>query len=195
VAGKTLFFIMAALTTALGWYQLFRFSATPGEQLAAPARLPVNRFTQSSSPLLLVFVHPECSCTHATLGQLDRILHLQGRVNPVHVVLAVYQSRKLDRSSGRVTFNPEIWLHTPFSLLVDTDGALAHRFGAATSGEIVLYAADGRLLFQGGITSERAQVGDSVTANALSNALLKGTLQAGRASVFGCPIFRLQRAG
>ena len=195
MAGKTVFLIMAALAVAFGWCQLFRFSAIPGEQFAAPAHLPVDRFTQSGSPLLLVFIHPQCSCTHATLDQLDRILDLQGNVNPARVVLAVYQSRKLDRSSGLGTFKPETWLHTPFTLLVDADGALARRFGAATSGEIILYSADGRLLFQGGITAERAHVGDSVTANALRNALLKGTLQAGRASVFGCSIFRLQRAG
>ena len=185
MAGKTVFLIMAALAVAFGWCQLFRFSAIPGEQFAAPAHLPVDRFTQSGSPLLLVFIHPQCSCTYATLDQLDRILDLQSNVNPARVVL----------SSGLGTFKPETWLHTPFTLLVDADGALARRFGAATSGEIILYSADGRLLFQGGITAERAHVGDSVTANALRNALLKGTLQAGRASVFGCSIFRLQRAG
>lgn len=199
--GTAIFLVTAVLAAVVGWYQLFLFSSTPGQQLAAPAQLPAQLSADwpapalSQFPLLLVFIHPQCSCTHATLDQLDRILDHPGNATPVRIVLAVYQSRKLDRSPVLAEFKPATWLHQPFHLMADTDGALARRFGAATSGEIVLYAADGRLLFQGGITPERAQAGDSATADALRNALLKGTPQSGRARVFGCPIFHLQRAG
>ena len=223
---RTLLLTTSALAAIFGWYQLFRFAATPGEQSAAPARLPQNwaqspsgaaensllhPVARSNSPLLLVFIHPQCSCTHATLDELDQILHDPIPHDPIRdaagntrlastqlastqIVLAVYHSPTLDRSPGLAAFTPATWLHAPFRLLTDTGGRLARRFGAATSGEIVLYAADGHLLFQGGITPERAHVGASPASAALRAALLHGTPQTRGFSVFGCSIFNPQRA-
>ena len=44
---------------------------------------------------------------------------------------------------------------------VDHDGGEARRFGAETSGFVVLYDAHGELLFAGGITTGRGQAGDN----------------------------------
>jgi len=155
---------VALLGVVLGWVELFRISATPGEQAAAPARWPHEepRLGDGKRPFLMVFVHPRCDCTHATLQELDRIL--EGRGGSVQVALVVYQSRALD-------------------------GVLARRFGAATSGEAVLYSSEGKLLFQGGVTPERAHVGDSQGASKLNAALRLGVAQTGQTNVFGCPLF------
>ena len=180
---------VALLGVVFGWGQLFRFSATPGEQAAAPARWPHEepRLGDGKRPFLMVFVHPRCDCTHATLLELDRIL--EGRGGSVQVALVVYQSRALDEQGGGSEFAPERWLRKPFTRIQDAGGVLARRFGAATSGEAVLYSSEGKLLFQGGVTPERAHVGDSQGASKLNAALRLGVAQTGQTNVFGCPLF------
>jgi hypothetical protein len=189
---KAVFFCTAILAILCGWFQLARFSATPGEQSPAPALLPANVLGPDGSsashlPLLLVFIHPQCSCTVATLQQLNQLLDNLPR--PVEVVLAVYDSVALH---GQAPINSLASLHHPFRTLTDGNGRLARRFGAATSGEILLYSATRQLLFQGGITPERAHAGDSPGAQALRAALVSGKpSHAAQSSVFGCPIFHL----
>ena len=148
----------------------------------------------SESPLLLVFIHPRCSCTRATLEELDRLLE-DSRAH-VQIALIVYRSKAIDATVDVSTgvFEGAKLLHRLVQVFPDRNGALAHRFGAATSGEIVLYGADGQLLFQGGITSMRSQAGDSEGSKALRKALTSGATQTKAASVFGCPIFLLERA-
>jgi hypothetical protein len=194
----------AVLAVATGWYQLARFSSTPGEQTAAPARLPSNipqisaiseiseikttpalaaANSSSQTPLLLVFMHPRCSCTPATLQQLDHILDVSHA--PVRLALVVYQSAVVNEPSAQ---SARLLRHTA-QIVPDINGRLARRFGAATSGEVVLYSSGGQLLYQGGITPLRAHTGDSLASDALRLALTTGEAQARTFNVFGCPIF------
>jgi hypothetical protein len=198
-----LILISAALAAvALGWYQLFLFSSTPGEQFAAPASwpqdipaLPATLPSGGHTPLLLVFVHPRCSCTPATLEQFDQLL--DSTPTPVQVALVVYRSKAVSQQAPGAEQAPMLRVHSQarIQVLPDTNGLLARRFGAATSGEIVLYSANGHLLFQGGITPMRSQTGNSAGADALRNALATGAIQAKAASVFGCKIFLPGHAG
>ncbi|HSY74262.1 MAG TPA: hypothetical protein VK810_02225, partial [Dongiaceae bacterium] len=55
----------------------------------------------------------------------------------------------------------------------DMDGATAKQFGAKTSGFVVLYNAQGQLLFHGGITSGRGHIGDNTGESSIV-ALLDG---------------------
>jgi len=192
MSAKTALFSTATLAILFGWFQLARFSSTPGEQSAAPAILPADGLgpalpIASHLPLLLVFIHPRCSCTAATLQELDRTLATVPR--PLEVVLAVYDSVPL---RGQSSTHPGLQLHHPFRQVPDANGQLARRFGAATSGEILLYSAKRQLLFQGGITPERAQTGDNAGIQALRTALASGHPAAAPSSVFGCPIFALE---
>ena len=57
--------------------------------------------------------------------------------------------------------------------MVDSEGVEAHRFGSQTSGQVMLYGADGRLLFSGGITVARGHVGDNAGRNAIVSLITK----------------------
>jgi hypothetical protein len=75
----------------------------------------------------------------------------------------------------------------------DTDGTEASLFHAVTSGHTVLYASDGSLMFQGGITVARGHRGDNAGLEAVL-ALAEGRMAAHvRTSVFGCPLFDSQK--
>ena len=191
---KTALGSAAILAIFAGWFQLVRFSTTAGEQSSAPAVLPAGLFPANRLPLLLVFIHPQCSCTAATVEQLDQLLNQTP--NPVDLVLAVYDSAALH---GKQPIQPGASLHHPFRILADPNGRLARRFGAATSGEILLYSPSRQLLFQGGITPGRAHTGVSPGSQELLAALVSGrhaaTASTPQMAVFGCPIFRLAHIG
>jgi hypothetical protein len=76
----------------------------------------------------------------------------------------------------------------------DDSGIEANRFGAKTSGYALLYAREGKLLFQGGITDGRGHAGESAGRAAII-ALIEGEPRAlNRTQTFGCPLFATNAA-
>jgi hypothetical protein len=73
----------------------------------------------------------------------------------------------------------------------DRGGVEAKRFGARTSGEVLLYSAVGRLLFFGGITGSRGHEGDNYGLTSLASFLTatpsESAVTAG-SPVFGCAL-------
>jgi hypothetical protein len=83
-------------------------------------------------------------------------------------------------------------------LVTDAHGAESRRFGSATSGQVLLYDPAGRLVFAGGITPARGDMGDSFGRETLMAATAAGASPATgaattnltpRTPVFGCPLF------
>ncbi len=157
-----------------------------------PAHAPTDWPTGSAlSPAegcgtLLLFLHPHCPCSRASLEELTWVL-----------------SRTEGKAAGTVVFvcppgAPADWAHgeywrrvsaTPgLRAVVDAGGRDACRFGATTSGQVLLYDAAGRLVFRGGITDGRGHQGDNPGRRALLDALTTGGGPY-TTDVFGCPLF------
>jgi len=166
---------------------------TPGPAGAAPARWPeASRFAiEPCRPRLLVFAHPQCPCTRASLNELARLLARAGDASRVATTVAFF----------RPDDAPADWLATDtvadagaipgVTVATDERGVEAARFGAKTSGHAVLYSADGRLLYAGGLTPARGHEGDSFGSEALAALLVSGSSSPSPATapVFGCEIF------
>jgi len=73
--------------------------------------------------------------------------------------------------------------------IVDYDGIEARRFHATTSGQTVLYDAEGCLLFSGGITIARGHAGDNVGRSAIVSLVNSRVAEQTETPVFGCPLF------
>jgi hypothetical protein len=71
----------------------------------------------------------------------------------------------------------------------DDEGLEAQHFGAATSGQTLLYDERGTLVFSGGITGARAHAGDNVGRQTLVALLNRQPAMRRGTSVFGCPLF------
>ena len=71
----------------------------------------------------------------------------------------------------------------------DDDGRVAKQFGAATSGQTLLYDASGVLVFSGGITGARAHAGDNLGRRSLVALLNQEPAARTGTNVFGCPLF------
>ena len=74
-------------------------------------------------------------------------------------------------------------------VLLDDHGAEADRFDAQVSGQSLLYDPKGSLIFHGGITASRGQVGDNAGRAAIESLVNQGASDRDQTAVFGCPLF------
>jgi hypothetical protein len=177
------------LLTLAGFYLLLRFDATPASQHYAPRLWPGTAEVAfpTGRPALLVFLHPLCPCSRATLDELNGVLsRLPDRALPEIHLLFVRSMKNPDWNGGdlwnRATRIPNAirrW---------DVGGRIAVRFGAQTSGATLLYGANKKLLFQGGITGSRGHEGDNLGASRLLAALETGRRASNLSQVFGCAL-------
>ena len=141
----------------------------------------------SGQPTLLVFAHPKCPCTNATLGELEALL--QGTAKKAAVTIVFSRPPGADALWDDTALSRRAQLIPGVNVAHDVDGIEAQRFGAKTSGFTLLYSGVGKLLFRGGITDGRGHSGDNIGRSAVA-ALLRGDrAETTRTRVFGCPLF------
>lgn len=185
VAG--LWLVVAA--TGMAW--LASYKGRPGDLGCPPPRWPVTSPLNRAAdrPTLLVFAHPHCSCTRATLEELARLLaQCPGRVRTCVVFLHPAGTPPAWPRSDRWDQAGQI----PGVVCIDDAGACeTRRFGATTSGQALLYAADGSLRYHGGLTPARGHAGDNRGRSALLRLVLTGADDTALCTgpVYGCPLF------
>jgi hypothetical protein len=137
-------------------------------------------------PSLLMFVHPGCPCSRASLAELSRLLSPRG--NQVAVRIVMVRPAGLEAGWERT----DLWAIAQrikgATVLCDPDGLEAERFGARTSGETMLFAPEGRLLFDGGITASRGHEGDSAGRATVATLIDGGGKGFRQTPVFGCAL-------
>lgn len=152
---------LAAVVSGLGALEAYK--SRPGDAGQTPTRFP-HEFPQWESdsdgqstarvlrPRLIMFVHPRCPCSKASLGKFAEILSRRSGKADAAVVFVKPTDAGPDWEKTSLR---EQAAAIPHVRLIDDDGTLARCFGAETSGFVVLYDADGKLLFNGGITRSR----------------------------------------
>jgi hypothetical protein len=184
-----------ALTVADGFGRLAEYKRRPGEAESAPARWPsesqISR--NAGGATLVLFAHPRCPCTRASLAELARLMTGLGDRLAARVVLLRPTGAAADWDDTdlrqRASAIPGVLT------LRDDDGVETARFRARTSGEAVLYAQDGRLLFSGGLTASRGHEGDSPGLRRIRSLLRTGSADRNDAPVFGCSLYEAPPAG
>src|SRR5215470_12024 len=160
----------------------------PGAQAGAPAMWPRG---SRIAPVpgrhtLVMFVHPKCPCTRASMSELNVIMNAERAHTSAFVVFL--RPEGVDESWER-TDTWDAAGNVPNAVrLVDRDGVEADRFGAQTSGHVVLYDPMGRLLYSGGITDSRGHVGDNMGRRSVLELLAAGAASPGTHAVFGCAL-------
>jgi hypothetical protein len=176
-------------TAAAGLGFLWKYENVPGVRMAVPARWPAGSAIARTPGMatVVMFAHPKCPCTRASVEELARaVAQCDGRLR-VHVMFyspdgapATWTQTDLWSSAAAI---PGVEAQS------DRNGAEAARFGATTSGFVVVYDAAGRLGFSGGITAERGHAGDNdgeEAVIALANGKAPGRLTM---PALGCSIF------
>jgi hypothetical protein len=170
----------------VGFTALARHSAAACPPARASERWPVEAPIERAphQPTLVLFLHPLCPCSHATLVELEQLLQRWESGLMLELIFTT------DPQAGGEWMENEMFREASripgARLTIDRGGRIAALFGARTSGQVLLYAADGRRLFAGGITLARGHVGDNQGLDAL-DACLRGAPGApSEAPVYGC---------
>lgn len=144
------------------------------------------------SPTLVIFAHPRCPCSAATIGELERLIpHIEGKVK-TYVVFFKPKSQTNDWTQKTLWKKAQ---NIPgVQNILDEDGVEAARFGARTSGHAFLYDEKGSLVFQGGITPARGHMGDSVGRLAILAFFKNESMSVANVPVFGCALNNPERA-
>ncbi|MBC7171388.1 MAG: RedB protein, partial [Polyangiaceae bacterium] len=172
--------------SAFGLTQLWRYAGTPGALEAPPARFPAeSALAHEPGPTLLVFAHPHCACTRATLSELATLLARSEAAPTAYVVVADAPGLGDVGRSDAVRLARSI---PGVQVVLDTGGREAALFRARTSGEVIVYDAEDRLAFHGGITASRGHVGDNEGRRRALAAVERGHAAAPMNPVFGCAI-------
>lgn len=173
-----------------GMGSLAHYAAKSGSQSDAPEQWP----SQSCIPLavdtatLVMFVHPRCPCSKASLGELAKLMSRHPGHLGAHIVFLNPEVTQEDWS--RTGLWREAEAIPGVVVRQDRAGDEARLFHAETSGQTVLYSREGMLMFQGGVTVSRGHHGDSPGMDALKELLGKSLLSSPvQAAVFGCPLF------
>jgi len=186
--GWLAFGIVWVLTLVPGFALLWAYKMRPGEADGAPDVWPAGtRIARNRDRATLVlFAHPQCPCTRASLAELARLMaRFDDRVGANVVFL-----RPSDVSGD--WDSSDLWRRASaipgVTIVRDDDGVEAARFRASTSGATVLYDVRGRLLFTGGLTSARGHEGDSAGLDRIKSLLRTGKADRFDAPVFGCSL-------
>lgn len=162
-----------AAANVLGFGALMRFENAPGERANAATHWPSEtRLTHSSKKLtLLVSLHPFCSCSLATIDELEKVVAAYPERMEITLLFA------LPKGLPGGWKESVLWRRTAdipgAGRIPDVGGVESRRFGMVTSGHVLLYDTSGRLLFSGGITASRGHAGDSEGKRRLLMALAR----------------------
>ena len=168
---------------------LFNYQTAPGHIGTVPVSLPADSQIEQAShqPTLIMFAHPRCPCTRASVGELARIMTSSQDCVRAYVVFHVPESATREWVAtdlvAKALAIPGVFVKH------DPGGIETRRFRIKTSGHVLLYDKAGRLSFSGGITSARGHAGDNEGSRKLI-ARIKANPSTERAEqiVFGCPI-------
>ena len=178
------------------------YSLTPGTPGTAHASWPSASLIARPAGYfsLVMAIHPHCPCSRASIGELAILMaHSGGRLAAFVVFVQPpgfnegWTKSDLWSSAGSI---PGV------SRVIDS-GAEAKLFGAATSGQTMVYDPHGRLLFSGGITAARGHYGDNAGVSTIVRLLdtpesgglarvayrNKPVVYASTTAVYGCPLF------
>jgi hypothetical protein len=172
----------------VGFKMLFDYGQTPGAGASVPVGWPADSTlpVKANQTTLIMFVHPHCPCSRASIGELARLMAHSSKHLDAYVLFWQPKGYPLTWAKS------ELWQSAAaipgVECVLDPDGKEACRFHAATSGQVAIYSSAGHLLFSGGITPSRGHFGDSI---GLDSALASVSTTTAKpcSAVFGCPLF------
>jgi len=168
---------------------LWSYNHAPGAAANPPGSWPSESRVQlaAGQHTLIMLAHPKCPCTRASVEELSKLMtYGQGR-------LRAYVLFVKPPDYSEAWSNTDLWLSAAsipgVTVLIDKGGVEANRFGASTSGQVLLYDQNGTLQFRGGITESRGHSGDNAGRFAVEALLSGGVPTRNQTPVFGCPLF------
>ncbi|MEX2670883.1 MAG: hypothetical protein WD294_02105 [Phycisphaeraceae bacterium] len=184
--------VMWAVGVGYGLHQMYGYATTPGATADAPRHLSeaTSLELDANTTHMLMFVHPQCPCTKASLRELERLQATLNRTSLETVIIVMTGTDpqlQLDVGLGQLAQRM-----ANVRVIADADGQIARQFRVYTSGHTLLYDQTGTLRFSGGITPSRGHEGDNQGRTLIRRIVLEDVRPANAATpVFGCPLIEI----
>lgn len=175
-----------------GSKSLIDYASAAAPARAHPLTWPVESGVAppADRPLVLMFLHPHCPCSRASVTNLERLMARAG--SRMRVCVLFTQPPGAPPDWARSTLADHIRTIPGVETFVDVQAAEAERFGIETSGHVLVYGPDGVLVFSGGLTAARGHEGDSIGLDTLIAYALTGRAPRARTEAFGCRLHGAQ---
>lgn len=187
--------ILTALLIAWGstiawgmtWFQ--NYESTPGPATLTSGEWPADsgiRFIPGRINIVML-AHPRCPCTRASIDELKALLDRCPDQATAHILFWT------PRDAGPDWTQTDLWTRARsmanVQAHVDEMGVEARRFGAATSGHVLIFKGDGTRIYSGGLTTARGQSADGQTAAVICGLIDNSLPAPAELPVFGCPLY------
>jgi hypothetical protein len=173
---------------ATGFASLISYQMRAGAPAVAPGEWPQTaglKFDPQRCNLVM-FAHPKCPCTDASLEEL-KIVMTQGR-GKISPTICFFDPDGASADWAQTSLVRAAREIPGLNVIIDKNGAIAAKFGALTSGQVLMFDGRGQRVFAGGITGSRGHAGDNRGRSlvlALANGDISGPEQT---PVFGCAL-------
>lgn len=179
-------FALWVLCIAIGFGGLWAYSTRPGVSGNPPPSWPEEIARRGDRSTLVLFCHPRCPCTLASVAELQRLAVECG--SDLEIICYLVLPPGVPSSWERGALADQLEGFQEAELRLDPEGRVAERFRIATSGDVCLYDSEGRLAFSGGITPSRAHEGESHGRTAIRGIVARGEADIRTSPVYGCPL-------
>ena len=182
-------FILWIVVLILGFGAMAWYKQQPGPVGKIQSHWPQN-VSQPLNPFrhnLVLFAHPGCSCTYASIVELEKLL--VSHKNKFNVQIYFYYPSDKTKEWTNSTSKTYALKLPNTEVIDDRGGEFARRFGALTSGQAILYSPEGKLVFAGGLTETRGHIGESEGTRSIASAIETGQSLIKSTSTFGCILF------
>lgn len=159
------------------------YGVTPGAESTAPLRFPEGSsiVARAGRHTVVLFVHPECACSRASLRALARLeRETHGEIDTTVVLAGAPIERGAIDPAAVARLVPRA------RVVVGEDEA--RRFRVRTSGQVLAYDPGRALVFSGGITAGRGHDGPSLGGESLARIVNGEEPLARSTAVFGCSL-------
>jgi hypothetical protein len=172
----------------VGFWWLAEYGTTPGLAGQPPESWPDGSALARDRQrwTLVMFLHPHCPCSPASLEELAILQAEYANRLQTHLVM-IKPEAVADGWERSAVLDKALSLRGA-EVLCDENDEERGRFGAQTSGQIVLYDPHGRLRYSGGITPARGKTGQSKGRQAIVALLQSQAPARCEGAVFGCPL-------
>jgi hypothetical protein len=167
----------------------------PGKVVETWPRNSILHMDDRAGWTLMVFMHPRCPCSRATVGELARLAARTGDRCGIVAVFYAPDGAEHDPAWCDSDLVRAARALPGARVGMDPGGRESARFGATTSGAAMLFDRSGRLVFSGGLTASRGHEGDNAGCEAIGAIVLGLTPAATTTPVYGCPISEAACAG
>lgn len=172
-----------------GMVSVLNYSSAPGAAAKPPRSWPTTAklSPHPSRPTLIMFVHPHCPCSMASINELSR---LAARTRDRLEIIAIFVI-----PPGC----PPNWHHSALwdsarsipgvRAVADEDARICSQFHVTTSGHCLVYNPQNSLIFSGGITAGRGHEGDSTGQTMISDCVREFKEEGlSECATFGCQL-------